>query len=278
MSKFFSRTRSEVKYSRTTLRDLALQASFGLQFVGAESPGSPPSTGPSPLPRTSTVEAPQPTPTPAPTPKIGRPPGRGRGRGRGRGSRGGRGGLGSNRATRLEVDPPSASPPKMTPTLDPRSAARNTRDSSNTAPLVQEPYHTGPVTSSVQEAARSLMSISSARFPVDLPVLRGAHPRAGAPNAQHEQTSTGNLSPELMRNISYSRPSCKMKSGGSPIASRDEKPYLACLSRTASLFGPDARTLPPPPSHGHSGTSRLAHPPTCPSGVRVASLVTVGFY
>ncbi|QRV76721.1 homeobox domain protein [Ceratobasidium sp. AG-Ba] len=40
VSKFFSRTRSEVKYSRTTLKDLALQASYGLRFSDTDQPAS----------------------------------------------------------------------------------------------------------------------------------------------------------------------------------------------------------------------------------------------
>ena len=264
------------------MRDLALQASFGLQFVGVESPGSPSLTGLVALPKPSTISAPESLPTPGPTPNIGRPLGSGRGRGRGRGSRGGHGGLGSSRTSRPQADPlPSTSHPQMTPTLNPRTGTGNIRDSSNIIPLVQEPYHIGPVTSSVQEAARSLMSISSARFPVGLPALRGGPPTSPSvyfPNPQCAQADRGRLISELTHNISSSHANCKtgqLKSVAAPVGSRDEKPYLACLSRTASLFGPDARTLPPPPSHGHPGSPSLSRSPTCPSGVRATSRATV---
>lgn len=246
VSKFFSRTRSEIKYCRTTLDDIRAQATLGMQFAGPESPR---------------VESSAPL-LPAED------------------NRKGYGRASISHGTRLEIGQDVTASPVPSLNLT-RNFRRSYKTEMRDAHLAQAQ---GLIAPSVQEAARNLVSISCAYRSASS--FGDTTSTDRVPSTRATSTSGGSSPGLRLDLSSLCGLPSRPVTGSSsvPAISRDDMPYFPSHRRVVSLFGPDARKLPiPVPSYscGRSGSLRLdfhtsANQSTkCPSSTRDTASVSI---
>ncbi|CAE6456610.1 unnamed protein product [Rhizoctonia solani] len=230
VSKFFSRTRSEIKYAQTTLEHLAEQVTFGMRLVSDDGIVIPYELG-------------------ADT-ELNHRRGRDRGGARGRGQGRGRGHV-RTYTVRSDVD-------KLDTTaesFDSCSPAESDHVGSSYMPDIHRgsdpTLDSGTISSSVQEAARSLMSISSAAY------------HSTQTQTMHSDRTSERVTSTDASGTNLNLPSShdKTRAGLNTVAAvpRDT-PNFPVLRQAVSLFGPDARKLPSPnlsALYGHSGSHNL---------------------